>query len=63
MLLELKRRLSTSDVEDEEETDQTDATNEKMQRAEVELKKFENESSIAKVVVHDLAVRLLLLAS
>jgi len=26
-----------------------------MQRAEVELKKFENESSIAKVVVHDLA--------
>lgn len=43
-------------MEDEEE-EQTDAMKEKIQRAEDELKKFENESSIAKVVVHDLVVR------
>lgn len=50
---ELKRRLSTSDVEDDEE-EQVDKAAEKINKAEAELKKYENESSIAKVVVHDL---------
>lgn len=46
--------MSQSDVEDEEDATDAPRDESKMQKAEEELKKYENESSIAKVVIQNL---------
>lgn len=57
LLLEMRRRLSVSENE-EEDVDETAATAEvKLLQQEEELKKYEKESSIAHVFTKDLEVR------
>lgn len=56
LLLEMRRRLSVSENE-EEDVDETAATAEvKLLQQEEELKKYEKESSIAHVFTKDLEV-------
>lgn len=54
----MKRRLSTSSVEDadeaEDEVDEGGMNEERIKKAGTELKKFENESSIAATIARDL---------
>uniref|UniRef100_A0A915HRK2 Uncharacterized protein n=1 Tax=Romanomermis culicivorax TaxID=13658 RepID=A0A915HRK2_ROMCU len=54
---ELKRRLSSSDLENDEE-DVVDGNVQKIKKAEEELIKIENESSIAKVFVQNLEAKI-----
>lgn len=51
---DLKRRLSSSDLEDEDDENDGPQQGEKLHKAEEELKKYEKESSIIHVVVQNL---------